>query len=60
MSRNVLAWLAEQVPKARHALVLTHNISFLFVQTILLPRLRAAGNPRITIFADASPHYAAP
>ena len=54
MSRSVLAWLAEQVPKARHALVLTHNISFLFVQTILLPRFRAAGNPRITIFADAS------
>lgn len=53
MNRNVLNWLTEQAPQARHALVLTHNINFLFVQTILLPKLRAAGNPRVTIFADA-------
>lgn len=54
MKRNVLDWLTGEVSDARHALILTHNISFLFVQSILLPRLRTAGNPRLTIFADAA------
>lgn len=54
MNRNVLDWLTGQVSEARHALILTHNINFLFVQSILLPKLRAAGNPRLTIFADAA------
>ncbi len=53
MRRNVLSWLAGEVPNARHALVLTHNIHFLFVQSALARKLRQAGNPRITIFADA-------
>ena len=53
MRRNVLAWLANEVPNARHALVLTHNIHFLFVQSVLARKLRQAGNPRLTIFADA-------
>lgn len=53
MNRNVLKWVTSEVPKARHALILTHNISFLFVQSVLLPMLRAAGNPRLTIFSDA-------
>jgi hypothetical protein len=52
--RNVVSWLTEQVPSARHAIALTHNISFLFVQGVLGARLRSAGNPRLTIFADAS------
>lgn len=54
MNRNVLDWLTTQVSEARHALILTHNINFLFLQSILLPKLRAAGNPRLTIFADAA------
>lgn len=53
MNRNVLNWLTGEVPKARHALALTHNINFLFVQSVLLPKLRAVGDPRLTIFADA-------
>ncbi|MGD9979559.1 MAG: hypothetical protein AB7H66_03245 [Hyphomonadaceae bacterium] len=53
MRRNVLGWLSEQVQGARHALILTHNIDFLFVQSVLLPQLRQAGNPKLTIFADA-------
>lgn len=52
MKRNVLAWLTAQVPNAHHALILTHNIDFLFVQSVLATKLRQAGNPRITIFAD--------
>jgi HKD family nuclease len=53
MRRNVMGWLSEQVPSARHALILTHNIDFLFVQSVLLPQLRQAGNPKLTIFADS-------
>jgi hypothetical protein len=54
MKRNVLAWLTGEVEQARHAIILTHNINFLFVQGVLTPRLRWAGNPRLTIFADAA------
>lgn len=54
MRRNVLAWLSQQFTDASHAVVLTHNIDFLFVQSVLAPRLRWAGNPRLTIFADAN------
>jgi hypothetical protein len=38
---------------ATSAVVLTHNIDFLFLQSILWPRLKACGHPRLTIFADA-------
>lgn len=54
MRRNVIAWLSQQFTDATHAVVLTHNIDFLFVQSVLMPRLRWAGNPRVTIFADAN------
>lgn len=53
MRRNVLNWLTAQVPNGRHAIILTHNIHFLFVQSVLAAKLRQAGNPRLTIFADA-------
>ena len=39
---------------ATSAIVLTHNIDFLFVQSILRPRLRSCGHPRLTVFADAA------
>ncbi len=54
MRRNVLNWLCGQFKDASHAIVLTHNIDFLFVQSVLLPKLRSAGSPRLTIFADAN------
>lgn len=54
MRRNVLTWLSQQFSDASHAIVLTHNIDFLFVQGVLVPSLRSAGNPRLTIFADAN------
>src|SRR5689334_2495926 len=54
MRRNALSWLTDQVANAHHALILTHNIHFLFVQSALAVRLRHAGNPRVTIFADAA------
>lgn len=54
MRRNVLGWLCQQFADASQAIVLTHNIDFLFVQSVLLRQLRSAGNPRLTIFADAN------
>jgi hypothetical protein len=36
-----------------HAIILTHNIDFVFVQSVVLPALRRCGSPTLTIFADA-------
>ncbi len=38
---------------ATSAIVLTHNIDFLFLQSIVWPRLRKCGYPKLTVFADA-------
>ncbi len=53
MKRNVLDWLTSEVKKATQSIVLTHNIDFLFVQSVLARKLRQVGNPKLTIFADA-------
>jgi hypothetical protein len=39
--------------KLSHVVILTHDIDFLFVQSLLLPRLRKCGHPSLTVFADA-------
>lgn len=36
-----------------NAIILTHNIDFVFVQSVVIPALRKCGSPRLTIFADA-------
>ena len=36
-----------------NAVILTHNIDFVFVQSIVIPALRMCGSPALTIFADA-------
>ncbi|WP_315783181.1 hypothetical protein [Bradyrhizobium sp. SZCCHNPS1003] len=51
---NVIERLCGSVKKAHTAIVLTHNIDFLFVESVVLPRLRAIGSPQLTIFADAA------
>ncbi len=43
----------EALKGVTHAFVLTHNIDFLFVQGLVLRALRAAGEPALTVFADA-------
>lgn len=53
MKRNLLTWLTDEIKTASHAIILTHNIDFLFVQSVLVPKLRAIGSPRLTILADA-------
>ncbi|ESQ87924.1 hypothetical protein ABAC460_17180 [Asticcacaulis sp. AC460] len=51
---NVIDRLCSGIKKATTAVVLTHNIDFLFVESILLPKLREIGSPQLTIFADAA------
>ena len=46
----------EVISSARHvtnAVVLTHNIDFVFVQTVVLSAFRRCGYPKITVFADS-------
>jgi hypothetical protein len=50
---NVLQRLVETTGRATTAVVLTHNIDFMFAQAILVNRLRKSGAPRLTAFADA-------
>ena len=54
MRHNILAWLESTGPSADHVIVLTHNIDFLFLEAVLLPKLRAIGDPSLTIFADSA------
>ncbi|MCQ2005697.1 hypothetical protein [Rhizobium sp. NRK18] len=54
IEKNVIEAVCSGVQKAGTAIVLTHNIDFLFVESILLPRLRDLGSPQLTIFADAA------
>ncbi len=36
-----------------NAVILSHNIDFVFVQSVVIPALRKCGSPKLTIFADA-------
>lgn len=36
-----------------NAIILTHNIDFVFLQTVVLTAFRKCGHPSITVFADA-------
>ena len=36
-----------------NAIILTHNIDFVFVQSVAIPALRKCGSPSLTVFADA-------
>ncbi|MBY5329936.1 hypothetical protein [Rhizobium leguminosarum] len=50
---NVLEHMLASTKRVTTAVVLTHNIDFMFAQAILVNRLRKCGAPRLTIFADA-------
>lgn len=48
--------LLEAISSAKdvtNAVILTHNIDFVFVQTVVLSAFRRCGHPTITIFADS-------
>jgi len=42
-----------QLKNINHVVILTHNIDFLFLQSILLNALKSCGHPSLTVFADA-------
>jgi hypothetical protein len=52
MRHDLLSSIAEE-KDVTNAIVLTHNIDFVFVQTVVLSALRRCGHPSLTIFADA-------
>lgn len=51
--RNDIVRLIEAENDITNAIVLTHNIDFVFIQSVVLPALSRCGHPSLTIFADA-------
>jgi len=51
--RNDLIHQISGLKDITHAVVLTHNIDFVFLQTVFLSALRQCGHPGLTLFADA-------
>lgn len=51
--RQDIVKLIEGEKDITNAIVLTHNIDFVFIQAVVLPALRRCGHPSLTIFADA-------
>jgi hypothetical protein len=51
--REDLLKLLRRENEATHAIILTHNIDFVFLQSVVVPELRRCGNPTTTVFADA-------
>lgn len=52
MRRDLVRAIAE-AKDVTNAIVLTHNIDFVFLQTVALSAFRRCGHPKLTIFADA-------
>lgn len=51
---NVIDRVSASVKASSTAIILTHNINFLFVESVVLLKLRDVGSPHLTIFADAA------
>lgn len=51
--RQDIVKLLEAEKDVTNVVVLTHNIDFVFIQSVVLPALRRCGHPSLTIFADA-------
>ena len=51
--RQDIVKLIEGEKDITNAIVLTHNIDFVFIQAVVLPALRRCGHPSLTVFADA-------
>ena len=52
MRRDLLKIVAEH-DATTQMVILTHNIEFLFIESLLLTAARKGGNPSLTVFADA-------
>ena len=51
--RDDLLTIISNAKDITNAIILTHNIDFVFVQSVVIPALRKCGSPSLTIFADA-------
>ena len=52
--RQNLIDLIKSEKELSSAIILTHNIDFVFLQLVVLPALKAANHPKLTVFADAA------
>ena len=52
MREDILSQISS-MKEVSHVVILTHNIDFVFIQTVFLSALKKCGNPGLTIFADA-------
>jgi len=52
MQSDILSEI-KKMKNIRDVVVLTHNIDFIFLQTVLLATLKRCGHPSLTVFADA-------
>ncbi len=52
MRSDVLRTISD-AKNVTNAIVLTHNVDFVFLQSMLLPAIRKCGQPRLTVFVDA-------
>ena len=51
--RSDVLEIVSSAREVTNAVVLTHNIDFVFVQTVVMSAFRRCGHPTITIFADS-------
>ena len=52
--RDDVLQIISSAKEVTNAIVLTHNIDFVFLQTVVLASFRRCGHPTITVFADAA------
>ena len=51
--REDILTIIKSAKDVTNVVILTHNIDFVFVQSVVIPALRQCGSPAVTIFADA-------
>ncbi|MHA1749542.1 MAG: hypothetical protein ACTSYF_12955, partial [Promethearchaeota archaeon] len=51
--KNDLIKILSNEKNLTHIFILTYNIDFLFIQSLIIPQLRKCGNPKLTILADS-------
>lgn len=51
--RSDIVKIIEAEKDVTNVIVLTHNIDFVFIQSVVIPALRRCGHPALTVFADA-------
>ena len=52
MTEDLLTTISKE-KNVHNIIILTHNIDFIFIQTVVLKFLKKMGSPSLTIFADA-------